>query len=324
MPSSPTPLAHPFPFDPAHGFKPEDLLAVQPPPDPPGFDDFWRARHARAQGFSPALLENKPAGRDALGRRIHHLRYTTTDGLALRAWLVLPADGEPERGLVIGHGYGVDGRLESPGPFRRTALLLPFVRGLARSACADIPSAVDRHVLHGIERPETYVIGGCVEDIWTSVTLLQALYPGLTGRIGYLGTSLGGGLGALALARETRVDRAAFVVPTFGHQPLRMRLPTVGSGSSVQSRLRTEPDLLARTLAYYDSACAARRITLPAFCACALFDPAVAPAGQFAIYNGLAGQKRLHILRAGHFDYPGSAAEHEILTRELLDFFGEA
>jgi cephalosporin-C deacetylase len=56
--------------------------------------------------------------------------------------------------------------------------------------------------------------------------------------------------------------------------------------------------------------------------AAALFDPAVAPPGQFAIYNALPGPKELFVLTAGHFDHPASAMENRSLLSELKVFFG--
>jgi cephalosporin-C deacetylase len=54
--------------------------------------------------------------------------------------------------------------------------------------------------------------------------------------------------------------------------------------------------------------------------AAALFDAAVAPPCQFAIYNALAGDKRLFVLTAGHFDYPGREAEERQLRSETKEF----
>jgi cephalosporin-C deacetylase len=78
---------------------------------------------------------------------------------------------------------------------------------------------------------------------------------------------------------------------------------------------------VVETLAYYDAAIAARRVRQPMHVAAALFDPAVAPPGQFAIYNALPGPKELFVLKAGHFDYPEAAAENRKLLSALRGFF---
>lgn len=64
---------------------------------------------------------------------------------------------------------------------------------------------------------------------------------------------------------------------------------------------------VVETLAYYDAAVAARYIRQPMHLAAARFDPAVAPPGQFAVYNGLPGPKELFVLNAGHFEHPERA-----------------
>jgi cephalosporin-C deacetylase len=75
------------------------------------------------------------------------------------------------------------------------------------------------------------------------------------------------------------------------------------------------------TLQYYDAASAATFIRQPMHVAAALFDPAVAPPGQFAIYNALSGEKSLFTLDAGHFAYPQQAAQEQALQGELEEFF---
>jgi cephalosporin-C deacetylase len=66
---------------------------------------------------------------------------------------------------------------------------------------------------------------------------------------------------------------------------------------------------------------AARFTSIPVHVAAALFDPAVAPPGQFAVYNALPGEKQLFVLDAGHFDYPGKAGQEQLLRAELERFF---
>jgi cephalosporin-C deacetylase len=75
------------------------------------------------------------------------------------------------------------------------------------------------------------------------------------------------------------------------------------------------------TLRYYDAACAARHSRVPVHIAAALFDPVVAPPGQFALYNALPEPKRLFLLDAGHFDYPRQAEQARALHADLQTFF---
>jgi cephalosporin-C deacetylase len=136
-----------------------------------------------------------------------------------------------------------------------------------------------------------------------------------------LGISFGGGIGALALAWESRISKGHLNMPTFGHQPLRLRLASNGSVHSVQQYYRTHKKQTLNVLRFYDAALAAKRITMPILCACAKFDPCVAPPGQFAIYNALAREKQLFILDAGHHNYPNQAQQEQELINELDTFF---
>lgn len=317
--ADPMPFEHGYPFDPSYGRTLADLLAVEPPPEPPGFVDFWTERYGRACRIDPAP-RTQPSAIAHPHWQIYDLEYRSTDGFPIRGWLLAPRAQAPVRGLVLGHGYG---GIEAPSfdlPCADALYLVPCFRGLGRSRRAPISEDPNWHVLHDIDKRDRYILGGCVEDLWIGVSALLMLYPGLAGRIGYMGISFGGGIGALALPWDGRIARGHLNVPSFGHWPLRLGLPTVGSGGAVQAFARTHGHVLA-TLAYYDAAVAARHIAQPMQVAAALFDPAVAPPGQFAVYNALPGEKRLTVLAAGHFDHPGRVREEQALRDALGVFF---
>lgn len=315
------PAHHPFPFDPTYGFALDDLLALRPPVPPSTFDAFWRARHARALSVDPQprLTESRSGHPDW---RIHDLAYTSTDGFPIGGWLLLPRTGAVGRGLVVGHGYGGRNQPDVDISVRDTAILFPCLRGLSRSARPPIPTEPGGHVLHGIETRDLYILGGCVEDIWVAVSVLTGLFPDLDGRIGYSGVSLGGGLGAFAVAFDRRIDRGHLVVPTFGNIPLWLGLPTIGSGRAVQGYVKTHPAVV-ETLRFFDAATAATRIAQSMLTAVARFDPAVAPPCQFTVANALATSihNETVVLDAGHFDYAGAAQQHALLAAKVERFF---
>ena len=311
---------HGYPFDPRYGLTLDELLRIDSPPAPDGLEDFWRHLHRRARAVDPApeLREWPTPGRAQ--RRVFEVRFRSLDGAEVGAWLSLPRDGEIRRSAVVGHGYGGrDGPDEDPR-LADAALLYPCARGIALSASAYIPADPMQHVLHGIECRERYVLGGCAADlVWCAASVLELLQPQTAGRLDYLGISFSGGIGALALPWDERFRRLHLSVPTFGHHPWRLRCPCVGSGEAVRHRHASDADVLD-TLTWFDAACTARHERRPALIAAALFDPAVPPPGQFAIYNALGGPKELFVLEAGHFPHPGSAAEQERLLDALTRF----
>ncbi len=315
------PTTHPFDFDPTYGMQLEQLLAITPPEAPPGFDDFWRKRYRRALAVDP-----KPVLRQSKASHprwhVLDIAYTSTGTFEIRGWLLLPRKGQVRRGLVVGHGYGGRDLPDFDLPVEETALLFPCFRGLSRSARPPISSDPAWHVLHNIDKPDDYIIGGCVDDLWIAVSTLVTLYPWLEGHVGYSGISFGGGIGALAIPFDKRIDRGHLVVPTFGHRPLWLTLPTIGSAQSVQTYWKTHANVLD-TLRLFDAASAASRIKVPMLVAPALFDPAVAPPCQFAVANALLQSKfnETFILDAGHFDYPDGAAQNAVLCDKVRRFF---
>jgi cephalosporin-C deacetylase len=251
------------------------------------------------------------------------LCYRSGSGVDVGGWLLLPLTGRVRRGLVVGHGYG--GR-DAPdgGPFPDgCAVLLPCLRGLGRTPVPGVCADPAHHVLHDIRDRDRYILGGCVDDLWLAVSALLALLPQVAGRVACLGPSFGGGIGALAAPWDPRIARLCLEVPTFGHQALRLTLPCTGSGEAVRTYARTRDFNVMETLAYYDAASAAGHLRVPTLVAAALFDPAVPPPGQFAIFNAIPpGLGRLIVLDAGHHEYPGREQQMRTLGHEVLSFLG--
>ncbi|SEH81855.1 cephalosporin-C deacetylase [Rhizobium tibeticum] len=315
------PVTHPFAFDPTYGMKLPDLQAIVPPQAPPGFDPFWQTRYKRAIATDPqpVLRISKLTHPDW---QVLDIVYTSTGGIRIGGWLLLPRDRPVRRGLVVGHGYGGRDAPDFDLPVEDAAVLFPCFRGLSLSPHPAIPPDASGHVLQDIDKPEDYIIGGCVDDLWLAVSTLLSLYPWLAGHIGYSGVSFGGGIGALAMPFDLRINRGHLVVPTFGDRERWLTLPTVGSAASVQTYQKTHGSVL-EVLRMFDAASAAIRIKVPMLAVVALFDPAVAPPCQFAVANALPTSKynETFILDAGHFDYPGSTEQNALLREKVRRFF---
>ena len=302
------------------GTVPKDFLDVGAPEAPAGYEAFWRSRYRRALAIDPEP-ELRDTGAQRNGFRVFDLAYLSTEGVRIGGWALAPVSGIVRQGFVILHGYGGRAEPDFDLPFPDAVMLFPCARGLgSRSLLPGIPSDVSRHVLHGIRSRDRYVHGGCVEDLWLAVGALLQWQPRVFGRIGFLGVSFGGGIGAMAMAWDDRIARGHFSVPSFGNHPLRLTLPMNGSGASVRHFLSSTPEAL-ETLAWHDAATAAGYIKQPVHCACALFDPTVPPAGQFAVYNALGGPRQLFVLTAGHHPYREEREESRRVLREIHDFF---
>lgn len=307
---------HTLPFDPSCGYDRAALLAVTPPPGPDDFDAFWQQTRAECDAV-PLNLQVRPLESPSPAHRLHALRFSTLGGVKVGAWLVTPVDGNIDTAAVVGHGYG--GRDAPDWPIQRGAFLFFCAPGFHLSADPELPNECYQHVLHGITHRDTYIIRYCVAAIWSSARALETYFERTFSRLYYFGGSFGGGLGALAMPHDARFTKCVFNVPTFGHQPIRLTCRGQGSGEAVRLYAEEHPEVID-VLHYYDAGTAATRITIPNVTAPALFDPAVAPPGQFAVSNPMARHGHQFILSAGHFEYADAQREDRALN-QLVDSF---
>lgn len=304
---------HEYPFDPSYGYDLDALLRVGSPEPPEDFEAFWRQTYeaTRATPTNPSM--RKIETRD--GYDVFEIEYDGLGGFRVGGWLVIPADGVVTRGVVMGHGYGGRGGPELPRDLKQTAIIEPCGRGFHRSAMSGYPDNSSAHVVYGIESRDTYSHRFCVADLWSAATVLLEQFPQIGSRLGYYGGSFGGGMGAMMLPWDERYSRAVLNVPSFGNHPLRVTLQCTGSGEAVRQLYLKKPEVM-QVLRYFDAATHARFIRQPTLAGCALFDPAVPPPGQFAVYNAIPAPKRLFVLQAGHFDFPGVAEQDGAFVRE--------
>lgn len=313
---------HPYKFDPTYGYTLETLLTVGVPEEPIDYDAFWEKRFNKARFVTPKP-ELIDSGETIQGARIFTVVYKSTGNVRIGGWLTLPENGLVERGFVISHGYGGRDAPDLHLPFKNAAIIFPCARGISKSPLPGVSADPGWHVIHDLSDQMKYIHGLCVEDIWVAASALIRLFPQVENHLGFLGISFGGGIGAMAMAFDSRFKKAHFNVPSFGNQPLRLELQTEGSGAATQLFYKRYPEKTLQTLSYHDAAIAARRISMPVHCACAVFDPMVAPPGQFAVYNAIPGEKYLYKLSAGHFEYVDQEKEEAELLSELKAFFAD-
>ena len=314
-------MYHDFPFDPTYGHAKDQLLQVPAPPAPGDFADFWRTAFAENQK-TPLNLSAQPSPLKAPDHDVYEVAFDALGQVRVGGWALVPTGGKAACGFVIGHGYGGREAPELVLPAANAAAIFPCARGFHRSAQPGIPDLSDSHVLCGIESRETYIHRGCAGDIWSAATALLELQPGVRERLYYIGASFGGGIGALCLPWDARFKKAVLKVPSFGNHPLRLRCQCVGSGESVRRYHERHAEVI-EVLRYFDSATAATFLKIPALVAPALFDPAVPPPGQFAVYNAIPGRKELFVFKAGHFEYPEALAEETAFEQQVRRWFAE-
>ncbi|MGM7699931.1 acetylxylan esterase [Microbacterium sp. A84] len=290
--------------------------------EPDDFDDFWSSLVRRAR---EVVVQPTSAGSPEPGTRL--VEFTSLDGLRLGGWLTLPP-GEIRSAVIIAHGYGGRAALDSRWAPADAAVFYPIARGMPTLSLIDgIPSVGREHVLHGIQSRDTYVHGGCAADVWCAISALEELLGAKLGerhggvRLGYFGPSFGGGIGALAIPWDDRIDAASLYVPAFGAHVRRLAIPNGGSSSALRDWVQEHPEAWD-VLDYFDAATAASRIDVPTIIAAAREDPSVPPVGQFAVADAVPQRhRRVMAMTAGHRSYPeeeAEMAEYAAATRALF------
>lgn len=316
-------LEHSLPFDPSYGCNQEQLLQIGAPEAPPDFEEFWRQTYREARDGEPRITRRLiESGYPEID--LYEIEFDSWQGVRIGGWLTVPRKQPVRHGFVVTHGYGGREAADDRLPLGEAVGIFPCLRGQGkRSVQVNVPADGHSHVLVGIEARDTYIHRGCTADVWCAASVLLELFPQAAGSLHYIGGSFGGGIGALALPWDDRFQSGFLRVPSFGNHPLRVTLECTGSGHSVSSYYRQHPEVL-NVLAYYDAATAAKFIKIPVMAACALFDPAVPPPGQFAVYNALGGPRELLVEPAGHFTYDGQAETDARRWEAMVEWFGTA
>ena len=230
---------HNYNFDPSYGYDLDELLKVPCPDTPRGFVSHWDKLYEEAVNFPVDFsLEYL---KETENCQVYNLDYQTTDGIRIRGWLTTPVNKPVSKAFIIAHGYGGRNEPDFHLPFDDAALFFPCSRGLGRSQHHPISQEPKWHVLHNIHDRKEYIIAGCVQDLWIAINIAEKIFPQVRGRIGLLGISFGGGIGAMATSWDPRIKKSHLNIPTFGNQPLRLELPSHGSAQSLSHMYKRQP-----------------------------------------------------------------------------------
>ncbi|WP_394242327.1 acetylxylan esterase [Vibrio astriarenae] len=309
-----TSFKHDFGFDPTYGYDLNQLMHVGKSEEPKDFGSFWQNKYRNAVSVKPHI-NIQDTGKTENNWRVFDCYYDSTNGIRIGGWLLMPHNQEINGAVIYAHGYGGIDYPDTSWNLNNTAILMPCVRGIGRSPEHDVSPDPYWHVLHHIQDKNQYIIAGCIQDLWCGINALVSLFPQIIHNIGFVGDSLGGGLGVFTSAFDPRVQLSHFHVPTFGNSALRLTMPCLGSTQALIDF--DDRTVINQTLPYFDTSIAAKYLKTPTYWGLAKFDPFVAPPGQFSAYNACLSDKELYVLDAGHFEYPNETRQKNAMRKEV-------
>lgn len=289
-------IEHNYTFDPTNGMNESELLAIPGAVGPKGFKEFWEENYRITMAAELRYKIETEVWSPVPEEKVYRVRVINHDDVEFVMWISRPENSGG--GLIIGQGYG-NPAVPMSAKFGLTTGYA-CVRGLGAAQCKDISWQPSKHVLYGIESKETYILRGVIADQWMAARVMLDMFPDCASNLNYMGGSMGGGMGALLLPWDKRFRAAFLNVPTFGSE-IRFEYQSTGSGEACRQYIIEHPEA-RKVLEWFDASAAARYIRIPVCCTPALFDPCVAPAGQFSVVNAIPEQyKTVYIRETGHF-----------------------
>lgn len=276
------------------GVDPDQLRPLHP--EPADFDEFWDNTWKELAKI-PADFKMKQIGSDETFR-YYRISCANLNRQRAYALLSLPADTTRKMPLLVrfggGEAYFSESAVREPEKNGYAKLLFqlppyPPVKKLedARPRHEKFLNqlGLKRYTHFGLEDRNRFYTRTAVAG---AIRLLdEALkQPGLDpDRVGYSGSSHGGGLGLFLAAFSDKIKAAFCGVPNFGDRGGFLTGRHTPDSNDPEYRSHLE------TLLYFDTSYAARRITIPVMIGVGFTDIYCPPSAVYTIYNELKGPK---------------------------------
>ena len=294
---------------------------------PSNFESFWEASVAFAQNAKVESITELPsAAQTAMFKRI---AFTSTDQTQLSARVILPAGTYGVESLSVATdlpavvlfsdlGRGVRSWLHL---LRFTALGLPVVALEARPCEGQLKDAwrgalSAEELARALINPDDAAVS-TLKQLIDDALVATAIASRFLGRtIVTWGEGLGGSQAVFAAALLPKTVSATMALnPLFADNATILRA-VVGCGDTPQS------DAAIDAVGLLDSACAAVLVRVPALIGTALLDQSAPTEGVFALYNRLAGQKKICVYpKFGHERINQFENEQINYLREVISAF---
>ena len=258
---------------------------------PQDFDEFWDSTlaEARSHGLDASVVEDELRSND--GARVFHAQFTSLERIRVSGWYALPRGRGPFPALLMLPGYGAWASLG--------------VRALAEAGIATFWLSVRGHELnspicpgfpgfltHNITDRNRYIYRGAFSDAVLGIDFLKTQTEVDSSRIAVAGESQGGALTLVVAALADGIVAAAPDVPFLTDIRWSVENSSRYPYAEIADILRLRPSLtdsIWETLAYFDVANFAPKVSCPILASIGLKDDICPPAALLSMLENVTG-----------------------------------
>ena len=281
------------------GFKPEKIVQGLPKPD--DFDAFWAKGREEVRAIPIDVQKRKLDEFSNDKRDMYAVSFATVDNQRVFGWLGVPKLGKERYPAIVnvawaGLGFGPDPGTVDEGFAVLTLNVFPYEVPINEKERANKYDEYNKELgcnyfeLNAEDR-DKYFYRAPILGLDRAVDWFAQQEFVDADRIGYHGTSQGGGFGLILTGLNKNIDRAVVSVPAICDHGGIVQGRNSGWPQLVGSwRYRNNPELKARvqeSTRYYDAANFAQSITVPIVVTVGFRDVTCCPSSVYAAFNGI-------------------------------------
>jgi cephalosporin-C deacetylase len=281
------------------------LFEPYPPED---FDAFWEEASAEARTAPLDYHRSLHNDYDLPGFIVEQIDFRSITGHMLHGWLAYPEGARRLPGFLWTPPYGRESLLPNEYGTREGFVSMSF-NFFGHGAFYEEKYVPERgYFAEGAESAETWVFRRMTQDAMIAARVLQAQIEADEDRIGAMGMSQGAGISIWLGAHSPVVKAVCADMPFLGAMQSALnrnayRYP-LKELVDFMEELPLGRERVMNTISYFDTVNQATRCLKPTQVSLGEKDPACRPATVEAVFEALAGEKRLVRYDWGHDWHP--------------------
>ncbi len=280
-------------------FDPEKIVQGLPKPD--DFDEFWAKGKAEVRAIPIDVQKRRLDDLCNDDREMYEIDFATVDGQRVYGWLGIPKKGQAPYPTIVnvawaGIGFGPDPGTADEGFVVFTLNVFPYEVPIPEEARKQKYEEYNKELdinyfEYKCEDREKYFYRAPILGLDRAIDWLAEQDYVDASRIGYHGTSQGGGMGLILTGLNKNIKRAVVSVPAICDHAGLLHGRNSGWPQLVNNwRFKNDDALRANVLEasrYYDAANFAQSIDVPIVVTVGFRDVTCCPSSVYAAYNAI-------------------------------------